>query len=94
MLILTLLSKCSFFSGKRICWNYRKGRCRFGHNCKYAHDSDIQKTQEQLDAEKDVARGQSVVCQSGVTGARYELIHLNSEKYIIYLFIDGSSPFT
>ncbi|XP_064460387.1 uncharacterized protein LOC135370537 [Ornithodoros turicata] len=27
--------------GKKICWNYRKGRCRFGHNCKYFHDSDV-----------------------------------------------------
>lgn len=28
-------------NGKQICWMYRKGRCRFGHNCKYAHDSDL-----------------------------------------------------
>jgi len=28
-------------NGKQICWNYRKGRCRFGHNCKFAHDSDL-----------------------------------------------------
>lgn len=28
-------------NGKKICWNYRKGKCRFGHNCKYAHDSDL-----------------------------------------------------
>ena len=21
---------------------YRKGRCRFGHNCKFAHDSDVE----------------------------------------------------
>ncbi|XP_068218159.1 uncharacterized protein [Palaemon carinicauda] len=28
-------------NGKKICWNYRKGRCKFGHNCKYAHDSDV-----------------------------------------------------
>ncbi|KAG7173786.1 uncharacterized protein LOC121860086 [Homarus americanus] len=28
-------------NGKKICWNYRKGRCKFGHNCKFAHDSDI-----------------------------------------------------
>lgn len=38
-------------NGKKICWNYRKGKCRFGHNCIYAHDSDLQKTKEQLDAE-------------------------------------------
>lgn len=35
-------------NGKKICWNYRKGRCRFGHNCKFAHDSDIELTKEQL----------------------------------------------
>lgn len=28
-------------NGKKICWNFRKGKCRFGHNCQYAHDSDI-----------------------------------------------------
>jgi len=27
--------------GKKVCWNYRKGRCRFGHNCTFAHDSDV-----------------------------------------------------
>ncbi|CAH0382085.1 unnamed protein product [Bemisia tabaci] len=29
-------------NGKSICWMYRKGRCRFGHNCKFAHDSDVE----------------------------------------------------
>nr|CAD7600832.1 unnamed protein product [Timema genevievae] len=28
-------------NGKKICWNFRKGRCRFGHTCKFAHDSDL-----------------------------------------------------
>lgn len=27
-------------NGKKICWSHRKGRCRFGHNCKFAHTSD------------------------------------------------------
>ncbi|XP_030759872.1 uncharacterized protein LOC115885190 [Sitophilus oryzae] len=58
-------------NGKKICWNYRKGRCRFGHNCKYAHDSDIQKTNEQLEAEKQSARAQSVICQRSATGQNY-----------------------
>lgn len=35
-------------NGKKICWNYRKGRCRFGHNCVYAHDSDLQKDGEEV----------------------------------------------
>lgn len=34
----TLMSK---INGKKVCWMYRKGRCRFGHTCKFAHDSDI-----------------------------------------------------
>lgn len=28
-------------NGKQLCWNYRKGRCRFGHKCKFLHESDI-----------------------------------------------------
>ncbi|XP_030560019.1 uncharacterized protein LOC115762070 [Drosophila novamexicana] len=28
-------------NGRKICWNYRKGRCRFGTGCQYAHDSDL-----------------------------------------------------
>lgn len=50
-------------NGKRICWNYRKGRCRFGHNCKYAHDTDIQKSNDEIEADKQVLRGDiSTVC--------------------------------
>ncbi|XP_046390164.1 uncharacterized protein LOC124158842 [Ischnura elegans] len=37
----------TMINGKRICWNYRKGRCRFGHNCKFAHDSDLHITNQQ-----------------------------------------------
>ena len=48
-------------NGKKICWNYRKGRCRFGHNCKYAHDSDLQKSEQQLQSEKRIQ--QTVICQ-------------------------------
>ena len=36
-------------NGKKICWSYRKGRCKFGHNCKYAHDSDISKPSDSKD---------------------------------------------
>lgn len=49
-------------NGKKICWNYRKGKCRFGHNCMYAHDSDLQKSAQQLEAENQVQ--QTVLCQS------------------------------
>lgn len=49
-------------NGKKICWNYRKGRCRFGHNCSFAHDSDLQKTPEELEEANKVQT--SVVCQN------------------------------
>lgn len=52
----------NMINGKRICWNYRKGKCRFGHNCKYAHDSDLQKSKEELDSENQIQ--QIVLCQS------------------------------
>ncbi|CAG7816324.1 unnamed protein product [Allacma fusca] len=38
-------------NGKKICWNYRKGKCRFGHNCTFAHDSDIQQSVEKKSAD-------------------------------------------
>ncbi|VEN44322.1 unnamed protein product [Callosobruchus maculatus] len=56
--------KIDIINGKKICWNYRKGRCRFGHNCKFAHDSDVQKTEEQIQTEKDLAVKNAVVCQN------------------------------
>jgi len=27
--------------GKKVCWMYRKGRCRQGSRCKFAHDNDV-----------------------------------------------------
>lgn len=40
-------------NGKKICWNYRKGRCRFGSNCTYAHDSDLHVAESTATTEKD-----------------------------------------
>lgn len=31
------------FNGKKVCYNFRKGRCRHGHRCKFAHDNDVRK---------------------------------------------------
>lgn len=28
-------------NGRKICWNYRKGRCRFGAKCVFAHDCEL-----------------------------------------------------
>jgi len=29
------------FNGKKVCYTFRKGRCRHGHKCKFAHDNDV-----------------------------------------------------
>lgn len=71
--------------GKKICWNYRKGRCRFGHNCKFAHDSDLQKSKEQLNAELHVARSNSVVCQADGLNPRYLFnVSVNHTTYLLW----------
>lgn len=49
-------------NGKKICWNYRKGKCRFGHKCKYAHDSELQKSREQLKVENQIQ--QTIIYQN------------------------------
>lgn len=54
-------------NGKKICWNYRKGRCRFGHKCAFAHDSDLQKTDEELEKERENSIKESLICQSNNT---------------------------
>jgi CCCH-type zinc finger len=33
-------------NGKKICWNHRKGRCRFGTSCTFAHSSDLNVTSD------------------------------------------------
>lgn len=33
----------NMFNGKKVCLNFRKGRCRHGHRCKFAHDNDVRK---------------------------------------------------
>lgn len=40
-------------NGKKICWNYRKGRCRFGSNCTYAHDSDLHVNRKLNEMDRD-----------------------------------------
>ena len=38
---VTEIEKRNEIGGKKICWNYRKGKCRKGHRCAFAHDNDI-----------------------------------------------------
>ena len=55
-------------NGKKICWNYRKGRCKFGHNCKYAHDSDII---QQVEQSPDSKEHQSPTVANPLSGWSY-----------------------
>lgn len=32
-------------NGKKVCWMYRRGRCRLGKKCKMYHDSELRKTE-------------------------------------------------
>lgn len=66
----TPVSQQTTVNGKQICWNYRKGRCRFGHNCKYVHDSDVVglsgSTQDPEPAEPElVAASAAAPCKVG-----------------------------
>lgn len=56
-------------NGKKICWNYRKGRCKFGHNCKYAHDSDISKPPDSKEVQSTVSTTTTGVALYGDTAA-------------------------
>ncbi|XP_075541560.1 uncharacterized protein LOC142575792 [Dermacentor variabilis] len=76
----TPVSQQTTVNGKQICWNYRKGRCRFGHNCKYVHDSDVVglsgSTQDPEPAEPEVvAASAAAPCKVGNDGASQKHKH-------------------
>lgn len=56
------LDDTKMINGRKICWNYRKGRCRFGHNCTFAHDSDLHRTAAELEAIRTPQ--ETVICQT------------------------------
>lgn len=47
----TTIEKQSGIGGKKICWNYRKGKCKKGHRCQFAHDNDIARDSTDVPAE-------------------------------------------
>ncbi|XP_055316419.1 putative mediator of RNA polymerase II transcription subunit 26 [Sitodiplosis mosellana] len=55
-------------NGKKICWNYRKGRCRFGSNCTYAHDSDLHVAESTITTDKDAYTQPAISVPKVVTG--------------------------
>ena len=60
------LDDTKMINGRKICWNYRKGRCRFGHNCTFAHDSDLHRTASELEAIR--APQETLICQTPYNG--------------------------
>jgi len=48
--------------GKKVCWMYRKGRCRQGSKCQFAHDTDVKtdKVREvKYDADSQISNDKS-----------------------------------
>ncbi|XP_015431587.1 PREDICTED: uncharacterized protein LOC107187903 [Dufourea novaeangliae] len=60
------LDDTKMINGRKICWNYRKGRCRFGHNCTFAHDSDLHRTAAELEVIR--APQETIICQTQYNG--------------------------
>ncbi|XP_012541382.1 uncharacterized protein LOC105839542 [Monomorium pharaonis] len=60
------LDDTKMINGRKICWNYRKGRCRFGHNCTFAHDSDLHRSAAELEALRTPQ--ETLVCQTRYNG--------------------------
>ncbi|XP_001600575.1 uncharacterized protein LOC100116009 isoform X2 [Nasonia vitripennis] len=60
------LDDTKMINGRKICWNYRKGRCRFGHNCTFAHDSDLHRSAAELEAMR--APQETIICQTQYNG--------------------------
>lgn len=68
------LDDTKMINGKKICWNYRKGRCRFGHNCTFAHDSDLHRSAAELEASRLPQK--TIICQTSYNG------QLNGEEEV------------
>lgn len=60
------LDDTKMINGRKICWNYRKGRCRFGHNCTFAHDSDLHRSAAELEILR--TPHETLVCQTRYNG--------------------------
>ncbi|XP_058805318.1 uncharacterized protein LOC131672237 [Phymastichus coffea] len=70
------LDDTKMINGRKICWNYRKGRCRFGHNCTFAHDSDLHRTASELEAMRTPQ--ETLICQTQYNGQ----VNINEEEEV------------
>ena len=64
--------------GKKVCWNFRKGRCRFGHKCTFAHDSDI-KVREADDRPQEAAKSTGNAARDMVAAAEAAGQHIYNQ---------------
>ncbi|XP_017027001.1 uncharacterized protein [Drosophila kikkawai] len=55
-------------NGRKICWNFRRGRCRFGTSCQYAHDSDLSVDEAGAPSAPDTPVAAEAVKESVVAG--------------------------
>ena len=70
--------------GKKICWMYRKGRCRFGHKCKFAHDNDIKLKQSSQEHDGEISPVAAVAGgMGGQPGGQHQFHpgHFVTERY-------------
>lgn len=75
------LDDTKMINGRKICWNYRKGRCRFGHNCTFAHDSDLHRSAAELEALR--MPQETLVCQTRYNGQQQQqqiLLPVNDDE--------------
>ena len=54
-------------NGKKVCWNFRKGRCRHGHKCSFAHDSDVKSSVVESLYSPKYESGAQVSCEKADT---------------------------
>lgn len=71
------LDDTKMINGRKICWNYRKGRCRFGHNCTFAHDSDLHRSAAELEAIRTPQ--ETVICQTHFNNQK--IYHINGDNH-------------
>ena len=74
--------------GKKVCWMYRKGRCRQGAQCKFAHDNDV-KTNRLIQEVKYDADSQisSEKCHHGAV-EQIKLNPVHSAEVIVLLVVE------
>lgn len=70
--------------GKKVCWNFRKGRCRFGHKCTFAHDSDIKVKEADVEVSSGKSTGNVARDMVNATEAARQHIYNQPKPEVVY----------